>query len=203
MDLGEWPRQRCADHHREVLSRREQRFMHCIPRPPISRAAGLLVLLLVVAALWACDPAPASGAYAFVLPRSSTNAIALNQPHWARPAVDIPVPMGTPFYAITSGTAITFNDAYCGYGVQINGDDSGTYVYCHASARTFAGSRRVTGGSQLGRSGGRPGTAGAGNATTPHLHVQVRYASTLRCPQKLLIALYNGAAVPTLASLPT
>src|SRR4051794_14868898 len=177
--------------------------MLCISRPSIFRAIGLLFLLLAAAVLWACDPAPASGTYAFVLPRSSTNAVALNSPHWARPAVDILVPMGTPFYAITSGTAIAFNDAYCGYGVQLNGDDSGTYVYCHASARTFAGSRRMTVGTQLGRSGGRAGSAGAGNATTPHLHVQVRYASVLRCPQKLLIALYNGTAVPTLGSLPS
>src|SRR4051812_3512724 len=99
--------------------------MHCMQRPSIRGATGLLVLLLAAAALWACDPAPPSAAYAFVLPRASTNAVALNQPHYARPAVDIFVPVGTPFYAITAGTAIAFNDAYCGYGVQLNGDDHG------------------------------------------------------------------------------
>src|SRR3954469_15187254 len=158
-------------------------------------------LFLAVVTLAACTPAPT---YAFILPRTATNTIALNQPHYAHPAVDIPVPVGTPFYAVTAGTAITFNDAYCGYGVQLNGDDGGNYVYCHASTRTFSGSKRVATGVQLGGSGGRPGAPGAGNSTTPHLHFQLHYpASTLRCPQKLLIALYNRTAVPALGSLPT
>jgi murein DD-endopeptidase MepM/ murein hydrolase activator NlpD len=169
----------------------------------VPAGATCVGLVLAFAAVTACQPAPAP-AYAFVLPRTATNPIALNQPHYAKPAVDIPVPVGTPFYAITAGTAVTFNDAYCGYGVQLNGTDGGAYVYCHASSRTFSGSRPVSAGAQLGNSGGRPGAPGAGNSSTPHLHFQLHYpASTLRCPQKLLIALYNHAAVPALSSLPT
>src|SRR4051794_28909765 len=61
-------------------------------------------LFLAVVTLAACTPAPT---YAFILPRTATNTIALNQPHYAHPAVDIPVPVGTPFYAVTAGTAIT------------------------------------------------------------------------------------------------
>jgi murein DD-endopeptidase MepM/ murein hydrolase activator NlpD len=166
-------------------------------------AAGALCIgLLTLVAASACQPPPP--AYAFILPRTATNTIALNQPHYAHPAVDIPVPVGTPFYAVTAATAITFDDAYCGYGVQLNADDGGNYVYCHASIRTFSGSRRVNAGTQLGSSGGRPGAPGAGNSSTPHLHFQLHYpASTLRCPQKLLIALYNQTTVPALGSLPT
>jgi murein DD-endopeptidase MepM/ murein hydrolase activator NlpD len=88
--------------------------------------------------------------------------------------------------------------------VQLAGDDGAVYVYCHASARTVANGARVAAGTQLGRTGGQRGAAGAGSSTAPHLHLQLKYpAGTLRCPQHLLLAIYNGANVPALTALPT
>ncbi|MEV0458257.1 peptidoglycan DD-metalloendopeptidase family protein [Catellatospora methionotrophica] len=148
---------------------------------------------------------PVSRNYALVLPRPSVTAAKLNAKHHDYPAVDIPVPVGTAFYAITSGTVTNFDQASgCGYGVQLAADDGGVYVYCHASQRNIASGSRVGAGAQLGKSGGQAGAPGAGSSTGPHLHLQLKYPSaTRRCPQSLLVAIYNGTSVPALSSLPT
>ncbi|AGZ39150.1 Esterase [Actinoplanes friuliensis DSM 7358] len=147
---------------------------------------------------------PPSRAYALLLPRNTVTAAKLTAKHHDYPAVDITEPVGTPFYAVISGSVTNFNDAKCGYGVQLVGDDGGVYVYCHASQRSAANGARVAAGTQLGQSGGARGAAGAGSSTGPHLHLQLKYpAGQLRCPQQLLLATFNNTTPPALTALPT
>ena len=139
-------------------------------------------------------PAPSSG-YAFILPKSSIGTTAwLTKPHHDYPAADIPVGSGTPYYAVTSGTVSHAGNG-CGIGVVLQGDDGVQYTYCHGSSR-IANGARVNGGQQLGKTGN------TGNSTGPHLHFQIK-APTLRCPQQLLLALYNGSPAPSPRDLPT
>jgi hypothetical protein len=157
----------------------------------------------------AADPdgssTPVNRGYASILPRNLLSTAALLKPHHDYPAIDIAAAVGNPFYAITNGTATTFNEpAGCGYGVQLAGDDGGLYVYCHASARTVQSGSRVSAGTRLGSTGGAKGAPGAGSSTGPHLHLQLKYpVGTKRCPQNLLLAIYNGTTPPGLTALPT
>jgi hypothetical protein len=150
------------------------------------------------------QPVPVSRGYALVVPRSSVNAAMLSKPHHDYPAADIPVGVGTAAYAITSGTLLSIDQSGgCGWGYQLNGDDGVIYRYCHLSQRAVGSGSRVSAGAQLGLSGGKQGAPGAGSSTGPHLHLQANVGGKLRCPQPLLLALYNGTAVPAPSSLPT
>jgi hypothetical protein len=140
-----------------------------------------------------------TGAYAFVLPRSSIGSETwLTKPHHDHPAADIPVPTGTPFYATTAGTVTQLTDPTkaCGYGYVLAGNDGVQYTYCHASS-LVAANGGVVAGQHLGYSGN------SGTRTTgPHLHFQIRFGQ-LRCPQDFLLALYRNAPVPDPRTLPT
>lgn len=119
--------------------------------------------------------------------------------HHDYPAIDVPVPTGTPLYAITNGVVIsTPTSGRCGIGVIINGDDGAQYTYCHGNPGTHAVTTgdRVTVGQYLMES------ASTGNSTGPHLHLAIKVDGTARCPQQLLVGIFEGA-VPAPAALPT
>jgi hypothetical protein len=121
------------------------------------------------------------------------------RPHHDYPAVDIPVPTGTPLYAVTSGVVVsTPTSGRCGIGVILNGDDSAQYTYCHGRSGSHAVEigDRVTAGQYLIDSGS------TGNSNGPHLHLAIRIDGTSRCPQPLLIGIATRS--PLVAStLPT
>ena len=142
-------------------------------------------------------PQPPAGTYSFILPRGSVNPSWLGLPHHTYPAIDIPVPSGTRYYAITGGTVATFTDSTCGNGLTLYGDDGARYTYCHASSLVVK-SGRVSPGTLLGFTGA------TGDATGAHLHLQVDIpGATHRCPQTFLQAMFNGSPVPAVGSLPT
>ena len=92
--------------------------------------------------------------------------------HHDYPAIDIPVPTGTPLYAITNGIVIsTPTSGRCGIGVIINGDDGAQYTYCHGDPGTHAVATgdRVTVGQYL------MDSASTGNSSGPHLHFAARF----------------------------
>ncbi|MDT7699885.1 MAG: hypothetical protein QOJ30_2210 [Pseudonocardiales bacterium] len=134
--------------------------------------------------------------YSLVLPKGAIES-SLTAPHHDYPAIDIAVAAGTPFYAVTSGTATRlYRAGGCGNGVTLRGDDGAKYTYCHATRISAVG--RVANGQRLGLTGS------TGDATGPHLHLQIAYpASTLRCPKALLVALSKGTAPPPVERLPT
>ena len=110
-------------------------------------------------------------------------------PHHDYPAIDIPVPVGTPIYAVTSGVVVaTPTRGDCGIGVVFNGDDGGQYTYCHGHPGTqgVAVGDRVEVGQYL------MDSASTGNSTGPHLHLGISADGAYRCPQPFLIAIAGG-----------
>lgn len=112
------------------------------------------------------------------------------KPHHDYPAADIPVPTGTPLYAITSGEIVSLpTSGKCGIGVVLNGDDGAQYSYCHGQP----GSHAVTAGQRVDAGQTLMLSASTGNSTGPHLHVGVRVDGEQRCPQTLLVSIAEGA----------
>jgi len=137
------------------------------------------------------------GGFSLPLPRSALPRSEYDDPHHDYPAIDLPVPTGTPAYAVRSGVANRVNDSACGLGMRISGDDGAVYIYCHFSAWSIASGTRVNAGTRVGSTGN------TGNSTGPHLHFGIRTGTTNRCPQRYLLAIYDGVTPPAATSLPT
>jgi murein DD-endopeptidase MepM/ murein hydrolase activator NlpD len=111
------------------------------------------------------------------------------QPHDDSPAIDIPVPVGTPLYAVTSGVVVsTPTDGDCGIGVVFNGDDGAQYTYCHGGSGTQA----VAIGDKLTVGQHLMDSASTGKSTGPHLHFSIETGGAYRCPQPFLVAIADG-----------
>ena len=111
------------------------------------------------------------------------------KPHHDYPAADIPVPVGTPLYAVTNGVIVgTPTSGKCGIGIVFNGDDGAQYTYCHGQPGTQAVAigDRVTAGQYL------LDSASTGNSTGPHLHFGIRVDGAQRCPQPFFVAIADG-----------
>lgn len=140
------------------------------------------------------------GGYALPVGHELLTLDAVREPHHDYPAWDLPLPIGTPVYAVRGGsvTGVT-NDGRCGHGVVITGGDGARYTYCHAVAVTVAPGQAVATGAVIMWSGN------SGRSTGPHLHLQIESpAGRLVCPQPILGALYlarsdDPAAAPTTA----
>lgn len=115
------------------------------------------------------------------------------RPHHDYPAIDIVVPVGTPVFAVREGliTTATPSDGNCGGSVGIK-TDVGNLFYCHLSQVVVRYGDPVAAGQLVGYSGGKPGARGAGDSTTPHVHLQVSRSGRLWCPQPLLISILNA-----------
>jgi murein DD-endopeptidase MepM/ murein hydrolase activator NlpD len=88
---------------------------------------------------------------------------------------DFAVPVGTPVSA-SAGGKVTFAGQQSGYGNVVivdNGNGLST-LYAHLSQIGVAVGNALKPGQKLGLSGGEPGTPGAGDATGPHLHFEIR-----------------------------
>lgn len=123
------------------------------------------------------------------------------KPHHDYPSADIPVPTGTSVFSMTAGKIIQAPvGGGCGNGVSIDAGQGVIYTYCHGS----------DGGSITGAKVGdtvQPGklimhSDNTGHSTGPHLHVQIKTAGQLRCPQNLLEAIGDGQTPPDPKTLP-
>lgn len=127
------------------------------------------------------------------------------KPHHDYPSADIPVPTGTPVYALLGGKVtkapITTENKSYGQGVEVDSGDGVIVIYGHGN----------DGGSIEGAKVGdivRPGqllmhSASTGNSTGPHLHLEIRLDGVEVCPQNLLKAIGNNSpTLPSINSLP-
>lgn len=135
--------------------------------------------------------------FSLPLPRSALPRSEYDDPHHDYPAIDLPVPTGTPALAARSGTVVRINDSLCGIGINLTGTDGAVYTYCHFQSWSVAHGATVSAGQQIGL------TNNTGNSTGPHLHFGIRTGSTRRCPQAWLLAVYDGLTPPAATSLPT
>lgn len=139
----------------------------------------------------------AAGTYALPVVAAYLTEANVRTPHHDYPAWDLPLPVGTPVYAIHSGRVRTTTErtSRCGLGVVIDGADGFTYSYCHASSVAVDAGQEISAGQLIALSGN------TGNSSGPHLHVGVEDPmGRKRCPQDLLIAILNGATVTPITS---
>jgi murein DD-endopeptidase MepM/ murein hydrolase activator NlpD len=93
------------------------------------------------------------------------------------PAVDIAAPLGSPVYALSNGVVVrawSYDDPTCGIGLTMKADDGQVWTYCHMAVVDSS----VVAGATL-AAGEQVGLVGAtGDATGPHLHLQLQPASS-------------------------
>lgn len=105
-------------------------------------------------------------------------------------AIDIATPQGTPIKAPADGTVTKIKDGGAkGLSYMIINHTNGlATVYMHLSSFAVSTGAFVTRGQVIGRSGGTPGTPGAGWLTTgPHLHFEVWDQDQPRNPRAYLV----------------
>lgn len=135
-----------------------------------------------------------AGKYTLPVPKAIFDAHPeyLIRPHHDYPAIDIPLPVRTRVYAVTSGVVQSAGSLAggCGLGFTFLGQDGWVYVYCHGSQLEVRAGDRVTVGDLAMLSGN------SGNSTGPHLHFGLQSATGVRhCPQLLLVAWKSGHAL--------
>ncbi len=153
---------------------------------------------------------PLPGGWALPGPRDVIEQTAdqLDNPHHDYPAWDWGIPTGTPIYAVRGGTIVALTTtAYncagnatcdrCGLGVTVADEQGVRWTYCHGSAHHVNQGDTVTAGQQILSSGN------SGNSTGPHLHLGIRTEGIQRCPQPLLMSLYEHGVGLNPNSLPT
>ena len=120
-------------------------------------------------------PVQASGNYVFPV-GGGPAVVSVSHTHHDYPAADIAAPEGTPLYALSDGTVLYTwtGDPRCGTGFTFQATDGQTWTYCHLSYLDPS----VQPGAQL--TAGQPvGLVGAtGDATGPHLHLQLQPATS-------------------------
>ena len=104
------------------------------------------------------------------------------------PAIDIRASQGTPIKAAGSGYVAVAKDNGYGYSYIMLVHNNGlSTVYGHVSQINVSPGDFVLQGDIIGKSGGMPGTKGAGRLTTaPHLHFEVRSNGTPTNPLNYL-----------------
>ncbi|HKI91442.1 MAG TPA: lytic murein transglycosylase [Gaiellaceae bacterium] len=103
-------------------------------------------------------------------------AVSVSHTHRGAPAADIAAPEGSPVYAIAQSVVVSSwarPDPQCGIGLTLRTADGREWTYCHLSYLEPG----VVAGAQLGA--GQPvGLVGStGDATGPHLHLQLQPAT--------------------------
>ena len=87
---------------------------------------------------------------------------------------DLPIKQGTPISIIVPGTV--FKSGFAGGGaggeIIITHEDGTQTRYLHMSEILVSPGQRIESGQVIGKTGGAPGTQGAGHSTGPHLHLE-------------------------------
>jgi murein DD-endopeptidase MepM/ murein hydrolase activator NlpD len=113
-----------------------------------------------------------SGGYVFPV-GGGPGVVFASHTHHDYPAVDIAAPMGSPLYALANSVVVrswSTPDPACGIGLTLQAFDGQVWTYCHMSVLDAD----VVPGAQL-TAGEAVGLVGAtGDATGPHLHLQLQ-----------------------------
>ena len=102
--------------------------------------------------------------------------VSASHTHHDYPAVDIAAPLGEPVYALADAVVVrswTVPDPRCGIGLTLQAFDGQTWTYCHLSVLdpSVVPGASLTAGQQVGLVGQ------TGDATGPHLHLQLQPAT--------------------------
>ncbi|HSP71465.1 MAG TPA: lytic murein transglycosylase [Gaiellaceae bacterium] len=101
--------------------------------------------------------------------------VSVSHVHHDYPAADIAAPEGSPAYALANGvvTNAWTGDPRCGTGFTIQTEDRQTWTYCHLAVLdpAVAAGAGLVAGTQVGLVGH------TGDATGPHLHLQLQPAT--------------------------
>lgn len=164
---------------------------------PVPGAARVVADTTTTTAPTSTTTLPAGeGPWAAPLPAGQWARVDRSARHHDYPAIDLPVPLGTPVYAVHGGVAHHVANDRCGTGVTVD-DGEVRWVYCHGTGRHVDDGDRVPAGRLLLDAGA------TGRASGPHLHLGIWVAGEARCPQPLLDALYRTSAGVDPAALPS
>lgn len=106
------------------------------------------------------------------------------------PGIDLPIDVGTPVGSAAPGyVAWTRQGTMYGNYVMVIHVNGIATLYAHLSKISVEADQFVARGEAVGLSGGRPGMAGAGLSTGPHLHFEVRKDGIPVNPLDYLISL--------------
>jgi peptidoglycan hydrolase-like protein with peptidoglycan-binding domain len=157
---------------------------------------GLATTSQVDATTWQWLIGASVGGWSLPVPRTALPRSEYDDPHHDYPAIDLPVGTGTHAIAVTTGTVSRVDDSTCGRGIVITANGV-RYIYCHLSQWVAAAGATVQPGQLVGYTGA------TGHVTGPHLHFGIKIGTTSHCPQRFLLAIYDGQNPPSAASLPT
>ena len=89
--------------------------------------------------------------------------------------IDFGTPVGTALTAIAPGVVSVIGNDPDGYGswIEIKHEDGTASRYGHLSQTNVAKGQEVKPGQVVARSGGKPGSSGAGSSTGPHVHFEI------------------------------
>lgn len=117
--------------------------------------------------LWPVDPSEGISAY-------FQDASYLKRFGFPHDAIDIPILQGSIVRAAADGTVVDVTDNGLGFNsVTIRHAGGVATLYGHLTSFLVKDGDKVFAGDPIGKSGGRPGTPGAGISTGPHLHLEV------------------------------
>ena len=120
--------------------------------------------------------APAySGGYVFPV-GGGAGVVSASHTHHDYPAVDIAAPLGEPVYALADSVVVrswSEPDPRCGIGLTLQATDGQTWTYCHLAVLdpSVIPGATLSAGQQVGLVGQ------TGDATGPHLHLQLQPAT--------------------------
>jgi murein DD-endopeptidase MepM/ murein hydrolase activator NlpD len=152
-------------------------------RQALRRAEDALTRARQASAASSFDPAASqllaapsySGGYVFPV-GGGPGIVSVSHSHHDYPAADIAAPMGAPLYALANATVLrswSAPDPRCGIGFTLRAFDGQVWTYCHLSLLQ----PNVVPGATL-AAGEEVGLVGAtGDATGPHLHLQLQPAT--------------------------
>ena len=109
-------------------------------------------------------------------------------PRWGKMhnGVDYDAKVGTPVKSVDAGTVSTarFSNNACGGTIVIKHNNGFQSTYCHMSNIKVAKGQEVQQGTEIGLSGGKKGSHGAGNSLGPHLHFGLQLNGSFVDPEK-------------------